>query len=49
MSPQHIGPAEAVEVHELVQAKKSIGIHWGTYSMGSYEVGHLTMLSLMVV
>lgn len=38
MSPQHIGPTEAVEVHKLVGAKKSVGIHWGTYSMGSYEV-----------
>ncbi|KAH7719920.1 Protein NAPE-2 a [Aphelenchoides avenae] len=37
MSPQHIGPTEAVEVHKLVRAKKSVGIQGGTYSMGSYE------------
>uniref|UniRef100_A0A914XK84 Metallo-beta-lactamase domain-containing protein n=1 Tax=Plectus sambesii TaxID=2011161 RepID=A0A914XK84_9BILA len=37
MSPQHIGPEEAVEIHKLVRAKKSIGVHWGTFHMGSHE------------
>ncbi|CAB3409449.1 unnamed protein product [Caenorhabditis bovis] len=37
MKSQHIDPDEAVAVHELIRAKTSIGIHWGTYHMGSYE------------
>jgi N-acyl-phosphatidylethanolamine-hydrolysing phospholipase D len=37
MKPQHIDPAEAVAIHKLTKSIKSIGIHWGTYSMGSNE------------
>jgi N-acyl-phosphatidylethanolamine-hydrolysing phospholipase D len=37
MRAQHIGPTEAVQIHKLVRSKKSIGIHWGTYSMRSFE------------
>ncbi|CAD5223864.1 unnamed protein product [Bursaphelenchus okinawaensis] len=37
MTGQHIDPQEAVHVHKLVQSKKSMAIHWGTYPMGSYE------------
>ncbi|PAV64823.1 hypothetical protein WR25_01051 [Diploscapter pachys] len=37
MKSQHINPREAVQVHKLIQSKFSIGIHWGTYHMGSYE------------
>ncbi|CAD5231294.1 unnamed protein product [Bursaphelenchus xylophilus] len=37
MKGQHIDPEEAVKVHQLVKAKHSIGIHWGTYPMGSTE------------
>ncbi|CAI2351024.1 unnamed protein product [Caenorhabditis sp. 36 PRJEB53466] len=37
MKSQHINPEEAVGVHELIRARNSIGIHWGTYHMGSYE------------
>ncbi|CAJ0600623.1 unnamed protein product [Cylicocyclus nassatus] len=37
MRSQHIDPHEAVAVHELVRSKFSLGIHWGTYHMGSYE------------
>ena len=38
MQSQHIDPKEAVEVHKLIKSKFSLGIHWGTYLMGSYEV-----------
>ena len=38
MRPQHIGPEEAVRIHQMIRAKKSIGIHWGTFAMGSKEV-----------
>ncbi|CAD5231296.1 unnamed protein product [Bursaphelenchus xylophilus] len=37
VKPQHINPEAAVKVHQLVRAKQSIGIHWGTYKMGSAE------------
>ncbi|PAV76922.1 hypothetical protein WR25_23678 [Diploscapter pachys] len=37
MKSQHINPREAVQVHKLIKSKFSIGIHWGTYHMGSYE------------
>jgi len=37
MRPQHIDVAEAVRIHQLLDAKHSLGIHWGTYEMGSWE------------
>ncbi|KAI6223556.1 N-acetylphosphatidylethanolamine-hydrolyzing phospholipase D [Aphelenchoides fujianensis] len=37
MSSQHIGPEEAVKIHKLARARKSLAVHWGTYSMGSNE------------
>ena len=37
MKPQHINPEDAVLVHQEVKAKKSLGIHWGTFNL-SYEV-----------
>lgn len=37
MKSQHINPEEAIGVHELIRSRNSIGIHWGTYHMGSYE------------
>lgn len=40
MKSQHIDPAEAVKMHKLIRSVKSIGIHWGTYQMGSTECYH---------
>ncbi|CAJ0936451.1 unnamed protein product, partial [Mesorhabditis belari] len=37
MKSQHIDVPEAISIHKLIKAKTSIGIHWGTYEMGSYE------------
>ncbi|XP_075250151.1 N-acyl-phosphatidylethanolamine-hydrolyzing phospholipase D-like [Convolutriloba macropyga] len=31
---QHVDPKQAVQIHKDVQAKKSIGIHWGTFTLG---------------
>jgi N-acyl-phosphatidylethanolamine-hydrolysing phospholipase D len=33
MQPQHVNPAEAVQIHQTVRAKKSIAIHWGTFAL----------------
>ena len=33
MKPQHVDPTEAVQVHEEIGAKTSLGIHWGTFRM----------------
>ena len=38
MKFQHIDPADAVQVHQDIKAKKSFGIHWGTFKMMSNEV-----------
>ncbi|ELT88801.1 hypothetical protein CAPTEDRAFT_102596 [Capitella teleta] len=36
MKAQHVDPEEAVQIHLDVQAKRSLGIHWGTFDL-SYE------------
>ena len=33
MKEQHIDPAEAVQIHLDLAARRSIGIHWGTFSL----------------
>lgn len=40
MANSHINPEEAVKVHEDIQSKRSIGIHWATFPL-SYEVNRL--------
>ena len=37
MSPVHISPDEAVRIHEEVQSKKSLGIHWNTFHLSDEE------------
>ena len=33
MKDQHINPAQAVQVHKTLGAKRSAGVHWGTYNL----------------
>ncbi|MEE6481377.1 hypothetical protein FKM82_012847 [Ascaphus truei] len=35
MKGQHVDPEEAVRIHADVRAKKSVGIHWGTFALAN--------------
>lgn len=37
MKGQHVDPEEAVKIHQDLQAKQSVAIHWGTFAL-AYEV-----------
>jgi len=34
LTPQHVNPDEAVQVHKEIKSKKSVGVHWGTFPLG---------------
>jgi N-acyl-phosphatidylethanolamine-hydrolysing phospholipase D len=33
MQPQHMNPAQSVQVHLDLKAQQSIGMHWGTFNL----------------
>lgn len=46
MSSVHIGPDDAVEVHEIMDAECSIPIHWGTFPLG--DDGYREPIDLLI-
>ncbi len=40
MQPQHVDVTEAVQVHLDLGAKRSIGVHWGTFALADDPLDH---------
>ena len=49
MSPQHIGPSQALSVAKRLGARTSLAIHWGTFQLADdgYREGPDTLVSLL--
>lgn len=33
MAPQHIDPAQAIQLHQVIGCRRSLAIHWGTFEL----------------
>jgi len=40
MQEQHVDPAEAVQIHVDLCAKRSVGVHWGTFALADEPLDH---------
>ena len=40
MQAQHVDPAEALQIHLDLRAKRSLGIHWGTFALADEPLDH---------
>jgi len=38
MKQQHVDPDEAIQIHKDIRAKKSIGMHWGTFQLTAESI-----------
>jgi L-ascorbate metabolism protein UlaG (beta-lactamase superfamily) len=38
MGPVHVDPAQAVKIHEDVQSKKTIAMHWGVFGLADEDM-----------
>lgn len=48
MQGQHVDPEGAVQIHQDLQAKQSVAIHWGTFAL-AYEVGiEIQLLNIVI-
>jgi len=39
MGPMHVDPSEAVKIHRELGARRSIGMHWGTFQLSDEPMG----------
>jgi N-acyl-phosphatidylethanolamine-hydrolysing phospholipase D len=40
MQLQHVDPAEALQIHADLAAKRSVGVHWGTFALSDEPLDH---------
>jgi N-acyl-phosphatidylethanolamine-hydrolysing phospholipase D len=38
MGPVHVNPPEAVQIHQDLQSRYSIAMHWGTFRLADEEL-----------
>jgi N-acyl-phosphatidylethanolamine-hydrolysing phospholipase D len=38
MADSHVNPSEAVRIHQILNVKQSVGIHWGTFALSEEPI-----------